>query len=376
MYLAIDCECSYSKKRVAHPWLPEAFISSVALYTSKGESKFWLFRHKDADPFFTDRAKVLEIQNYIDSANKIIGHNFQYDYNWLEHIGVQLSHKKIWDTMIVEYLLSGQTEVMPSLDFVSEKYLGQRKLDVVKTEYWEKGVNTDEVPVELLSEYNIEDCRLTLEVAKCQQKEVIDNKLQQLVELKGEEIKCVAEIEQHGLGIHEEIKQKLEKFYGARLSSILSRIQEIAGRRINIDSPEQLSAFLFGGSYSVGSRCYYQRIFKDGSVGLRSKNDKFRKHITGIGFQPIGTEGKKLGQYSTDKNVLIQLTKQAKTKEQKEVIELLLERSSMATMMKTFIVGIKDKIIDGVVHCDLNQTITRTGRFSSSNPKIWGCKTA
>jgi DNA polymerase-1 len=371
MYLAIDCETSYTKGISQYPWVPGAFLSTVAIYTSEGDFEIWTFRHNEASLDKTEKQKALEIQSWVDKANKIIGHNLQFDYNWLKSIGVSLEDKPLWDTMIVEYLLSAQRNTMPSLDSLAERELGEKKIDVVKKEYWEQGINTDQVPLSILSEYNTKDCELTLRLAEKQVPQVIEKKLTKLVKLKGEEIKCVAEIEFHGLGISETIRQQLEYEFGGKLRSIVERVQEIAGKKLNIDSPAQVSALLYGGSYSVGARMWYTVELKNGTRRLRSRRDVYTKTIRGLGFKPLAnTEGKEPGQYSTDKNTLVALLKFAPSPEAKEVVELLLERSSIATLLKTFIVGIKDKVIDGVVHTDVNQTITATGRFSSTNPNL------
>lgn len=104
------------------------------------------------------------IQHYIDNADLIVGFNIKFDLHWLRRIGVDISKVKVWDCQIGEFLLENQTNPYPSLDKAAEKYGLPLKLDVVKTEYWEKGIDTDEVPRTILSEYLTQDLILTEQV--------------------------------------------------------------------------------------------------------------------------------------------------------------------------------------------------------------------
>jgi len=67
--------------------------------------------------------------------------------------------------------LNKQTPRYPSLDQACEKYGIPLKLDVVKTEYWDKGICTSEVPTEILQEYLEGDLDRTERVFKEQIKQ-------------------------------------------------------------------------------------------------------------------------------------------------------------------------------------------------------------
>jgi hypothetical protein len=65
---------------------------------------------------------------------------------------------------LVGFMLEGQTNPYPSLNEAAEKYGFPTKLDVVKTDYWDKGIQTDEIPRDVLSEYCLYDIELTYKV--------------------------------------------------------------------------------------------------------------------------------------------------------------------------------------------------------------------
>ena len=95
------------------------------------------------------------VQTQIDNSDIIIGHNIKYDLHWLINAGIDISNiKQVWDTMLAEFLLSSQQRGHLKLRDVLIKYGKPPKLDVVEVEYWSKGIDTDEVPVNILLEYN------------------------------------------------------------------------------------------------------------------------------------------------------------------------------------------------------------------------------
>lgn len=90
----------------------------------------------------------------LNKADIVVGHNIKFDLHWLCNIGVDISNiKQIWDTQIAEFLLMAQRNPYNSLNDALQKYGYPLKLDGVKTEYWDKGIDTDEIPVDILREY-------------------------------------------------------------------------------------------------------------------------------------------------------------------------------------------------------------------------------
>lgn len=106
-----------------------------------------------------DDGTRLIVQQAIDIADIIVGFNLKFDIHWLMNIGVTFDNvKQLWDVQIAEFLLSSQQNPYNSLNDALEKYGLPRKLDVVKSDYWDKGIDTPDIPVQIVREYLDYDC--------------------------------------------------------------------------------------------------------------------------------------------------------------------------------------------------------------------------
>ena len=112
------------------------------------------------------------IQEYIMRADLVVGFNIKHDLHWLKRVGIENAYDlPIWDCQIAEFMLEAQKNPYPSLNKTCEKYGIPLKLDVVATEYWDKGYDTDEVPLSTLTEYLLGDLDRTERVflKQCEQ---------------------------------------------------------------------------------------------------------------------------------------------------------------------------------------------------------------
>lgn len=123
----------------------------------------------DRPTCISTQGEYYKIPQAITQADIIVGFNIKFDIHWLMNIGVTFDNvKQIWDCQIAEFMLESQNNKYPSLNEALDKYELPRKLDVVKTEYWDKGINTDEIPIDILREYLEGDLIGTEEVFKRQ----------------------------------------------------------------------------------------------------------------------------------------------------------------------------------------------------------------
>ena len=133
------------------------------------------------DPFDTRNSLVLggytngTNYTYFDSSidlsnvTRLLLFNAKFDLHWLRNIGCQLPKDlQIWDCQLAEYILSNQQWKYPSLDEACEKRGLGNKIDVVKTEYWDKGIDTKDIPTEVLTEYLQQDLALTYKLYEAQ----------------------------------------------------------------------------------------------------------------------------------------------------------------------------------------------------------------
>ena len=118
-----------------------------------------------------------------------------------------------------------------------------------------------------------------------------------------------------------ELKEKIE--------SLSSEIYELAGVEFNIMSPKQLGEVLF-----ITLNIPYPKKIKDNN-------------------------------FSTSKDILDKII------HFHPIVEKIEEYRTLAKLYNNYIVGLIDEVsVDGRIHTIFNQTLTRTGRLSSSNPNL------
>ena len=89
------------------------------------------------------------------TVNLLVGQNIKFDLLYmLKELNIsEFNHIKIWDTMIVEYLITGQQHKYWSLDKLAGKYDGCTLKDDKIKKYWDNDVDTEDIPREELVEY-------------------------------------------------------------------------------------------------------------------------------------------------------------------------------------------------------------------------------
>lgn len=138
--LAVDVEATIHNKGSPHD--PRNFLVCYSVATNAGASAVkW------------DNRSIPNLQALANCSSVLVGFNFKYDLHWLIKHGLVVN-VPVWDVQLAEFILSNQTNRFPSLAATCEKYGISKKLDVVATEYWDKGINTDQIPWEVLEEYS------------------------------------------------------------------------------------------------------------------------------------------------------------------------------------------------------------------------------
>ncbi len=147
-----------STDRRGHPMSTNNFMVSLAMLPSDCDI-LWCYREFNVE----------QIQSLIDEADVVVGHNIKFDFHWLLNLGVDVYNiKQVWDTMLAEHMINNQKAESLKLRDVLLKYNLNPKLDVVENEYWNKCIDTDEIPESILREYNEYDVAGTYAVFKRQ----------------------------------------------------------------------------------------------------------------------------------------------------------------------------------------------------------------
>ncbi len=280
--------------------------------------------------------------------------------------------------MLAEFILSGQTNSFASLNSLAERYSLPLKHNEV-ADYWEKGISTEDIPADVVETYGNWDVDLTYLVYLEQLKDPrMTDKIKKLILLDGLDLLVLQEMEYNGQKYNKEKSIQLAEEANARIKDIETQLFKLGGiEELNFDSDDQLSAYLYGGSYTKDVYAPVTTITKSGpNKGKERTVNRFvRTDTTSFDgfFEPIkGTELKKEGLFSTAGDVLKQL--KAKSKLQKLIISLLLERADLAKLSNTYYAGIP-KLMDQMqwtdrIHGQFNQVVARTGRLSSSKPNL------
>ncbi len=287
-------------------------------------------------PVPEDREQAQRIVNifkplYEDENILKIGQNLKYDLEVLRRYGVRLAGP-MWDTMIAHYLI--QPELRHNMDYMAEIYLHYRTIHIEEL-IGPKGKNQRSMrslAPEMVYEYAAEDADVTLK---------LKNKLEPELKRFGAEelfyniemplMPILAEMEMNGIRIDTASLAETSKELTARMAEVEKQIYALAGEQFNIASPKQVGDILFGKLKIV---------------------DKPKKTKT--------------GQYITNEEVLQAL------KGKNEIVAHILEYRGIKKLLGTYVDNLPQLINPrtGHIHTSFNQTVTATGRLSSSDPNL------
>jgi DNA polymerase I len=311
-----------------------------------------------------------DLQYTVEQHDLIVGFNFKFDYHWLSKNGVELTGKAIWDVQIAEFILSNQTQKFPSLNETCLKYGIPTKLDIVKTEYWDKGIQTDAIPWQVLRAYAAHDAMVTLKCYHAQIK-LMTPKQKQLCRLMCMDMHVLKEMEATGLPYDEQLCAQRALEVDDKVSKIRTKLAAIYPNvPINFGSGDHLSAFLYGGVVKEDGK-EHVGFFKTGDKkGQPKYKNIIIEHVLPRLYVPLkGSELLKEGMFATDEGTL------RKLKGKKATVEMLLELSKLEKLNGTYykgLVKLREEMHwpKGLLHGQFNQTTAATGRLSSNKPNL------
>lgn len=377
MIIGFDVETTKAPRHF--PWSRGSYLVCLSLARDDGVTKSWLFNHPDNDKPMA--VSVSEIISEFKNAKRLVAHNIKFDLLWLLQYGFPIMPYRVYCTQVAEYLLRAQRAERGelTLEELSKHYGIPDKIDKVKA-FWDSGYETDEIPSSILLPYCEQDCLNTLAIYQKQVGQLVRNKQIPLATLQFELAKTLATIEYNGMMVDRILISKYQQEYGEKIEEIdkelLKLLEEEAGVNIahfNMASRDDVSAALYGGVCKYPDTEIVTRELKGGRIKEYERKCVREYEVKGLGFKPEGETAKE-GVYKTDSETLKGL--KCKTPAQRRFVSLIQERSKLAKLKGTYFDGLLDRMEeDGRVHPSLNQTIARTGRLTSSNPKqYWGCK--
>lgn len=319
------------------------------------------------------------VQEYLGTCKRLLLFNGKFDLHWLRRIDVSIPiDMPVWDSQLGEFILSNQSWRFPSLDEACAiRNLG-RKIDVIKENYWNKGIDTDEIPIEELREYLAKDLvlhkRLAEEQLKVFHEDDESKRKLNLMRMGCADLLVLEEMEWNGVKYDVEKSLKMANDLAEKIAAIDAAIVGgYSGIGLNINSTDHKSCLLYGGSIVVCDRVPIG-VYKSGQrVGETRYKIVEREVKLPRLIEPLkGTELSKEGYYSTDIETLTLLKPQGRAK---EIIKGLLERGKLEKLRGTYLAGLPQKIVDmdwepGYLYGQYNQCVVVTGRLSSSAPNM------
>ena len=287
-------------------------------------------------PIPAKREEALRIVNIFKEVyenDKIlkIGQNLKYDLEVLRNYGIELNGP-MWDTMIAHYLI--QPELRHNMDYMAEIYLNYQTIhidEIIGPRGKGQKSMRDLLPSQVY-EYAAEDADITLRLKNKLEPELKKFECEDLFyNIEMPLMPVLAEMEMNGVCLDTESLKETSEILTKRMLDIEKRIYELAGEQFNIASPKQVGDILFEKLKIV---------------------EKAKKTKT--------------GQYVTSEEVLQQL------KNKHEIVADILEHRGLKKLLGTYIDALPSLINKrtGHIHTSFNQTITATGRLSSSDPNL------
>ena len=277
------------------------------------------------DLFLQNLKKIFNMKDLI-----IIGQNIKYDINVLHKYEVEFNCK-VEDTMLLSYIYNSSGK--HDLDTLSEKYLNYKTTtyeDIVGSGVKQKSFA--EINVKDAGNYACEDADVTLQLFNYLSKKLntLDGQQKLYRDIENPLIKVIAQIEQNGVMIDSKSLEKQSIDLNRRIKKIEKNVYKLANKEFNIGSPKQL-----------------QEIFyEDLKLPILKKTPT--------------------GKPSTNEDVMQELSLSH------ELPKLILQYRNLMKLKNTYTDKLGGQINQSTqrLHTSYNQTVTITGRLSSSNPNL------
>lgn len=275
--------------------------------------------------------KVLETLQPVLTAKDIVKlvHNTKFECNIFRQLGMPLQGL-IFDTMIASYI--DNPDRRHGLKGLYEELFGQPMCDIKELiGTGKKAILFSQVPVESAAKYASCDTFATLELTRHFLAKLDEKQWTLFYEIEMPLAHVLADIEWTGVALDTEYLKEMSRQLDERLKILEKEICGLSGCDFNLNSPKQVAEILF---------------------------DK-------MGIAPSRKTKGKTG-YSTDVKVLEQLA------DQHEIVRKILEYRQLFKLKSTYIDALPELINPKThrIHTSFNQTVTATGRLSSSNPNL------
>lgn len=292
----------------------------------------YIFLSVDGKKIYYVEENSIHKLEYIFTSNEIkkLGYNLKDDYIALKPYGIKLENI-YFDITIAEYLIDSMSSTSYECSAIAMKYLTKKVK--TKEELLGKGVKAkkyQDLDFEELSSHISQIIDTVKNVMPIMEENLKESNMDGLLyHVEMPLVEVLADMEYEGVKVDKEKLNELGSQFKEIIKKLESEIYKISGEEFNINSPKQLGVILFE------------------KLGL----PVIKKTKTG---------------YSTNAEVLDKL------KDQSPIIDKIIEYRQIVKLNSTYVEGLLSIInpIDGRIHSSFNQTITTTGRISSTEPNL------
>ena len=254
MKIILDVENTTTKrdgKLHLDPFEPDNSLTLVGVHDHLcDDSKVFVFNHLEKE--ITDDSAYGELKDILSKTTLLVGHNLQHDLQWLWSCGFHYDGD-IFDTMLGDYILQRGQKGSVSLENCAIRYnLDMKKSDTLK-DYFRRGYQTDEIPLEELSKYLRQDLMVT-KALYWRLLEEYDkpeaNSLTNVRDVTNKVCKTLTRMYMNGFNIDKKALQEVREDFERELIGIEQRlnaqVKELMGDTpINLNSPEQVSQVIY-----------------------------------------------------------------------------------------------------------------------------------
>jgi DNA polymerase-1 len=320
-----DCLVIDTETTAVDPF--SAKLVGISLCFSPEKAYYIPLSHKTGKQL--DKQETLEaLRPILENKNiKKLGHNIKYDMEILSNYGITLDGIA-GDSMLAAYVLD-PTGGSKSLKFLVPAHLGQEMQNFDEV-LGKEHKTFEDVDINLAANYAGDDALYTFQLNKILEQKLEEQNLLDLYQkLEVPLIMVLTQMEIFGTYVNCAKLKKLSQKLQADLKALEQEILILAGEEFNINSTKQLQQILFH----------------------KLKLPVIKRTKTGI---------------STDSEVLEELAPKF------EIAQKLLNYRTIAKLLSTYVDALPELVNEktGRIHTSFNQTITATGRLSSSNPNL------
>ena len=369
-YLSLDVETTgATNDTYGNPFTDSNRLVSLGHGTSDRAGSVWLL-----DPQDVPSNSINTIQQILagPGSSLVVGFNLKFDLHWLRRYGCPV-RSPVWDCQLAEFILTDQTNPFPSLEDTVAKYgLGEKYVDI-ETEYWNQGIDTDQIPYEIVKTRVESDIIITSRLFELQIDELKKHpNKKKLIWVACQDLLTLQEMEWNGLKYDLQLSVEEGNKIRKEQEQIRSRLTDLVPiPQINWGSGDHLSAVLYGGILAYDDKEDYVFVYKDGRTKLKTRKKRFEIPMERR-VEPLPrSELAKEGYFSTSEPTLLKL--RPADKETKEIIRLVQQFNKLDKRVGTYYHGLPKlyeefEWTNSTLHGNLNTCATATGRLSSTKP--------